>query len=48
MTVSRVFGSVYARAVSFGTGGMRRGQAVMTRAREEDLIPLLSSNWMEK
>lgn len=48
VTVSRAFGSVYARAVSLGTGRMRKGQAVMTRTQEEDLIPFLSSNWMEK
>lgn len=48
VTVSRAFGFIYARAVSLGTGRMRRGQATMARARDEDLIPLLSPNWMEK
>ncbi|CAM9445389.1 unnamed protein product, partial [Ectocarpus sp. 8 AP-2014] len=48
VTVSRAFGSIYARAVVLGTGSMRKGQAVTARTKDEDLIPLLSSNWMEK
>ncbi|CAB1096739.1 unnamed protein product [Ectocarpus sp. CCAP 1310/34] len=48
VTVSRAFGSIYARAVALGTGSMRKGQAVAARTKDEDLIPLLSPNWMEK
>ncbi|CAM9153732.1 unnamed protein product, partial [Hapterophycus canaliculatus] len=48
ITLSRAFGSIYARAVSLGTGSIRRGHTVMARTRDEDLIPLLSPNWMEK
>lgn len=48
VSVSRAFGFIYARAVSLGKGRMRRGQATMARTRDEDLIPLLSPNWMEK
>ncbi|CAM9558534.1 unnamed protein product, partial [Ectocarpus sp. 13 AM-2016] len=48
VTVSRAFGSIYARAVALGTGSMRKGQAVTARSKDEDLIPLLSPNWMEK
>ncbi|CBJ33086.1 expressed unknown protein [Ectocarpus siliculosus] len=48
VTVSRAFGSIYARAVVLGTGSMRKGQAVTARTKDEDLIPLLSPNWMEK
>ncbi|CAN0143774.1 unnamed protein product [Ectocarpus sp. 12 AP-2014] len=48
VTVSRAFGSIYARAVALGTGSIRKGQAVTARAKDEDLIPLLSPNWMEK
>lgn len=48
ITLSRAFGSVYARAVSLGTGRIRKGHTIMARTKEEDLIPLLSPNWMEK
>ncbi|CAN0512508.1 unnamed protein product, partial [Ectocarpus sp. 12 AP-2014] len=48
VTVSRAFGSIYTRAVALGTGSMRKGHAVTARSKDEDLIPLLSPNWMEK
>ena len=48
VTISRAFGSIYARAVSLGTGRLRRGLAVIARTRDEELIPLLAPNWMEK
>lgn len=48
ITLSRAFGSIYAQAVSLGTGRIPRGHTVMARTKEEDLIPLLSPNWMEK
>lgn len=48
VTISRAFGSIYARAVSLGTGRLRRGLVVIARTRDEELIPLLAPNWMEK
>ncbi|CAM9831136.1 unnamed protein product [Scytosiphon promiscuus] len=48
VTLSRAFGSVYARAVSLGTGRMSRGHTMIARTRDEDMISLLSPNWMEK
>lgn len=48
VTVSRAFGWIYARTVSLGTGRMRRGLVYMARTRDQDLIQLLSPNWMEK
>lgn len=45
--VSRVFGSIYVRARPLGAQRDTRRAAVMARLKDEDLILLVSPNWME-
>lgn len=47
VSVSRAFGSIYVRAVPQDGTEETRGHALVARAKDEDLITLLSPNWME-
>lgn len=44
ISVSRAFGSIYAQAEPLDASGRH---AFMARIKDEDLIPLVSPNWME-
>lgn len=48
ISVSRAFGSVYARAVALDSGLWGGSRALMARVPIDGLIRLLSPNWMEK
>lgn len=47
VSVSRAFGSIYVRARPLVGQRATRSNAVMARIKDEDLIPLVSPNWME-
>lgn len=47
VSVSRAFGSIYVWARPLDVQREIRRTAVMARLQEEDLIPLVSPNWME-
>ncbi|CAM9094247.1 unnamed protein product [Laminaria digitata] len=47
VTVSRAFGSIYVRAGPLDAQRPTRRHAMMARIKDEDLIPLISPNWME-
>lgn len=48
VSVSRAFGFIYVRAAALGTGRTTTGQTILVRTQDDNLIPLLSANWMEK
>lgn len=47
VSVSRAFGSIYVRAGPLDEQRPTRRHEMMARIKDEDLIPLVSPNWME-
>lgn len=48
VTVSRAFGSVYVQAIPVNAGISGSREIAQARMRDDDLVQLLSPNWMEK